>query len=138
MKNHQLAYASFAIYQDVEPPEFWTKYFGVSPSSAGMKGQQRITSSGQISSFPWRQGIWSITSKDAVTSDELTPHLRYLVNLLALPRPDLRELVERINGHMRFFCYWENGSGDRIPDVPEDIRTMMERLGGTVEVDEYR
>lgn len=138
MNKPQLAYASFAIYQDAESPEFWTKYFGVSPSCAGVKGQQRITPSGRISSFPWRQGIWSVTSKDAVTSDELTPHLRYLVNLLALPRPDLRELVERMNGQMRFFCYWENGSGDRIPDVPEDIQTMMKSLGGTVEVDEYR
>ncbi|EJO59334.1 hypothetical protein BURMUCF2_1274 [Burkholderia multivorans CF2] len=39
---------------------------------------------------------------------------------------------------MRFFCYWDNESGDRIPDVPDDIRTMMESLGGTIEVDEYR
>jgi hypothetical protein len=39
---------------------------------------------------------------------------------------------------MRFFCYWDNESGDRVPDIPDDIRTMMEALGGTVEIDEYR
>jgi len=38
---------------------------------------------------------------------------------------------------MRFFCYWYNESGDRVPDVPDDIRAMMEAMGGTVEIDEY-
>jgi hypothetical protein len=27
--------------------------------------------------------------------------------------------------------------GDRVPDVPEDIRTMMETMSGTIEIDEY-
>lgn len=39
---------------------------------------------------------------------------------------------------MRFFCYWDNESGDRVPDVPDDISAMMEAMGGTVEIDEYR
>ncbi|SAK61405.1 hypothetical protein AWB75_02622 [Caballeronia catudaia] len=138
MKPHQLAHATFVIYQDIEPPEFWTKYFGVSPSRAGMKGQPRTMPSGRVSAFPWRQGIWSVSSKEAVTSDDLAPHLRYLAGLLNLPRPDLRELVVRTNAQMRFFCYWDNATGDRIPDVPESIRTMMEEMGGTIEIDEYR
>jgi hypothetical protein len=39
---------------------------------------------------------------------------------------------------MRFFCYWDNEIGSRVPDVPSDIRAMMEAMGGTVEIDEYR
>ncbi|NML31506.1 DUF4279 domain-containing protein [Paraburkholderia antibiotica] len=136
--GHNLAYASFTIYQDTEPPEFWTNYFGVSPSRAGVKGQFRPMPSGAMSSTPWRQGIWSFSSADAVISDDLTPHLRYLIERLQLPRVDLGGLIARTGGSMRFFCYWDNESGDRVTDVPEDIRTMMEAMGGTVEVDEYR
>jgi hypothetical protein len=39
---------------------------------------------------------------------------------------------------MRFFCFWVNQTGDRIPDVPDDIRVMMESLGGVIEIDEYK
>ncbi|KND55480.1 hypothetical protein BPUN_2431 [Candidatus Paraburkholderia kirkii] len=39
---------------------------------------------------------------------------------------------------VRFFCFWDNETGNRIPGVPDDIRAMMEALGGTIEIDEYR
>jgi hypothetical protein len=136
--KHQLAYASFTIYQDAEPPEVWTRYFAVAPDSAGIKGERFMTPSGRMSAGVRRIGLWSISTKAAVTSDELTPHLRYLVERLALPRPDLPELLRRTNAHMRFFCYWYNETGDRVPDVPDDIRAMMESMGGTIDIDEYR
>lgn len=136
--KHQLAYASLTIYQDVESPEFWTNYFGVTPDLQRVKGQFPLTPSGQISKFPARIGVWSVDSKEHVESDLLTPHLRYLINRLALPRSDLPELLRRTGAQMRFFCYWDNYSGDRVPHIPEDIRTMMEALGGTIEIDEYR
>ena len=135
---HQLAHASFTIYQDVEPPEFWTNYFGVVPDTQRVKDQFWLISSGQKSKFPARTGLWGVRSKEHVQSNLLAPHLRYLVRRLALPRSDLLELLKRTGAHMRFFCYWYNESGDRVPDVPEDIRTMMEAMGGTVEIDEYR
>jgi hypothetical protein len=136
--QHQLAYASFTIYQDAELPEFWTDYFAVVPDAAGVKGERFITPSGRLSAGARRIGIWSVSSREAVRSDVLTPHLRYLVERLALPRADLPELLRRTNARMRFFCYWLNESGDRRPDVPADIRTMMEAMGGTIEIDEYR
>jgi hypothetical protein len=135
---HKLAYASFTIYQDAEPPEFWTGYFAVAPSRAGVKGQPRMMPSGRMASHPWRQGIWSVSSESAVNSDELSAHLRYLKTLLGLPRADLREIAERTGARMRFFCYWSNYSGDRTPDIPADIREMAEMQGIAIEIDEYR
>jgi hypothetical protein len=73
-----------------------------------------------------------------VESDRLEPHFRYLIERLKLPRSDLRELVERSGARLRFFCYWDNESGNRVPDVPDDVREMMKSLGGEVEIDEYR
>ncbi|WP_407945318.1 hypothetical protein [Paraburkholderia antibiotica] len=82
--------------------------------------------------------MWSINSENAVRSDHLEPHLRYLVQLLALPRPDLKARLESASAKVRFFCYWVNESGDRVPDVPADIVALIESIGGTVEIDEYR
>ncbi|SMG23186.1 DUF4279 domain-containing protein [Paraburkholderia susongensis] len=135
---YQRAHASFSIYQDTEPPEFWTNYFNVQPDTAIVKGKPFVTPSGRISSGPARVGLWGIGSKEHVRSDLLEPHLRYLVERLGLPRSELPELLKRTGAHMRFFCYWDNEAGDRVPDVPDDIRAMIETMGGTIEIDEYR
>ncbi|ANB75402.1 hypothetical protein AYM40_23805 [Paraburkholderia phytofirmans OLGA172] len=133
-----LAYASFSIYQDAEPPDFWTAYFNVLPDRSGVKGELKVLPSGRVSESRWRFGYWSVSSEAAVRSNRLEPHLRYLVERLGLPRDDLRATIARTDARMRFFCYWHNETGDRVPDVPDDIRVMMESLGGTIEIDEYR
>lgn len=135
---HQLAHATFSIAGDSLDPEFWTAYFGVLPDTSVIKGQPFKTSSGRLSSAPGRTGVWSVKSKSMIRSDSLEPHLRYLVERLAFPRSDLPELLQRRGERMRFFCYWANYTGDRVPDVPDDIRVMMEALGGIIEIDEYR
>jgi hypothetical protein len=138
MLSHPLAYASFTISGDDVVPTFWTGYFGVQPDMAVTKGQLFVTSSGKTSRVPGRTGVWGVRSSSAVASDQLEPHLRYLIGHLALPRADLRQRVEHADARMRFFCYWDNESGDRVPDIPDDVRIMMELLGGTIEIDEYR
>ena len=82
--------------------------------------------------------MWAVKSESAVCSDHLTPHLRYLTDRLLLPRAGLRDLVCHDEAKMSFWCYWQNETGDRVPDVPDDIRAMMEEMGGTIEIDEYR
>ena len=137
-KGHQLAYASFSVAGDSLDPEFWSEYFGVPPDFAVVKGQRFTTPSGRLSSAPGRTGVWGMRSKAAVRSDSLEPHLRYLIERLNLPRAELRQLLAEKGARMRFFCYWDNESGDRVPDVPNDILAMMQAMGGTVEIDEYR
>lgn len=138
MKVHQLAHASFSISGDQVIPEFWTEYFGITPDIARKKGELFTTPAGKTSRIPARTNVWGVRSKSAIESDVLEPHLRYLIKRLGLPRAGLREHVERADAQMRFFCYWSNENGDRVPNVPEDIKTMMEVLGGTIEIDEYR
>jgi len=136
--TNRLAYASFSIGGDEVIPEFWTRYFGVKPNMAIIKGVSFMTLSGRKSYLPGRTSIWGGSSKFAVQSDHLEPHLRYLIEYLRLPRPDLRDLVNKQGGGMRFFCYWANYTGDRVPDVPDDFRAMMESMGGIIDIDEYR
>src|SRR5579871_4746051 len=90
MNAHQLAHVSFSIAGDDLDPEVWTRYFGVPPDTAIVKGKQFMTPSGRLSSVPGRTGVWGLRSKAAVHSDSLEPHLRYLIDRLNLPRDDLR------------------------------------------------
>lgn len=138
MTEHQLAHATFHVTGDSVVPAFWTEYFGVKPDTAITKGESFITPSGRVSRTPGRVGLWGFASKPFVHSNALAPHLRFLTERLDLARPDLRETLEREGAKARFWCYWFNESGDRVPDVPDDIRAMMEAIGGTIEIDEYR
>lgn len=137
MNNEELAHASFTITGEGVDPEFWTRYFGIKPEIAVKKGDPMRPPKGKL--YAERQtGVWSVCSKGRIRSDLLAPHLWYLTTSLGLPRKDLPELLVHANARMRFFCFWVNESGDRVPDIPESIRTMMERMGGTIEIDEYR
>ncbi|ALE59399.1 DUF4279 domain-containing protein [Paraburkholderia sp. RL17-368-BIF-A] len=138
MSVHQLAHATFSIAGDDIVPESWTRYFGVVPDVAITKGDPVIDPTGQRRQFTRRTGVWSVRSKSAIQSDHLEPHLRYLVERLGLPRPDLRDLLKTQSARVRFFCYWFNEPGHCVPDVPDDIRAMMESMGGIVDIDEYR
>jgi hypothetical protein len=138
MSEHQLAHATFHVMGDSVMPAFWTDYFGVKPDTAITKGEHFTTPSGRPSRAPGRVGVWGVGSKSFVRSDQLEPHLRFLVERLDLPRPGLRELLERKGVKVRFWCYWFDETGDRVPDVPDDIRAMMDSLGGVIEIDEYR
>jgi hypothetical protein len=132
------AYASFLITGEAVSPEFWTEYFQVSPDTTIVKGKSFTLPSGKASKSLVKTGLWGVSSEFAVQSDLLTPHLRYLVDRLALPRDDLEQAVRQAGAKIRFSCFWFNPSGDRVPDVPDDIRAMMEALGGTIEIDEYK
>ncbi|WP_158902593.1 DUF4279 domain-containing protein [Burkholderia sp. L27(2015)] len=138
MPDHQLAHATFHVMGDSLVPTFWTDYFGVKPDTAIVKGEYFVTPSGRTSRMPGRSGLWGVRSETFVLSDTLEPHLRYLTDRLNLTRPGLRELLERERVKARFWCYWRNATGDRVPDVPDDIRAILELLGGVIEIDEYR
>jgi hypothetical protein len=133
-----LAHATFIIAGDAVSPDFWTRYFGVTPNRTRTKGKQYLYPSGKLSDHPAKSGFWAVQSEQTVQSELLGPHLRYLIEALALPRDGLRDLVSNDGIQVSIWCYWKNETGDRVPDVPDDIRVMMECIGGTIEIDEYR
>nr|WP_087086663.1 DUF4279 domain-containing protein [Caballeronia catudaia] len=85
-----------------------------------------------------RTGVWSFDSEGVVQSDTLGPHFRFLITRLGLPRADLREHLQQQGASARFFCFWINESGNRMPDVPDDIREMADATGIEIDIDEYR
>jgi hypothetical protein len=134
----RLAHASMSIYGDDLDPEFWTSYFGCVSDRSLIKGVEKLTHKGIPSGFVARTGMWSVSSKDAVSSDDLTPHIEYLVSKLLLPRPDLGQLLEQRGETMRCFCYWDNYSGDRIPVIDPRLEAVIKESGGYIEIDEYK
>jgi hypothetical protein len=132
------AYASFLITGDVVSPEFWTEYFQISPDTTIVKGKSFTLPSGKPSKALGKTGLWGVSSELTVQSDLLEPHFRYLIARLGLPREGLPEIVQQNGAKVRFSCFWFNPSGNRVPDVPDDIRAMTAAMGGTIEIDEYR
>lgn len=133
-----LAHATFIISGDSVSPDFWSRYFGVTPNRSRTKGERYRYPSGKLSARAATSGYWAVQSESAVRSDQLAPHLCYLKSALALPRVDFADLLREQRAKAAIWCYWMNDTGDRVPDVPDDIRVMMEAMGGTVELDEYR
>jgi hypothetical protein len=136
--EHPLAYASVSVYGDSLDPVFWTNYFGFTPDTVLIKGVAFTTPSGRPSKFPARTGAWGISSREAVVSNDLTPHIEYLVSKLLLPRPDLPKLLEQRGETMRCFCYWANYAGDRVPVIDPRLEAAIKESGGYIEIDEYK
>jgi hypothetical protein len=135
--THPLAFASMSLYGDALDPDLWTTYFGCRPDTALIKGIEKLTRTGRASGFKAGIGVWGISSREAVVSNDLGPHIEYLVSKLLLPRPDLRKLLEQRGETMRCFCYWANYSGDRIPVIDPRLEAIIKESGGYIEIDEY-
>ncbi|WP_323123718.1 DUF4279 domain-containing protein [Burkholderia alba] len=136
--ENALAYATFIISSEQTPPDTWTAYFGVFPSRTITRGKPYQLPSGRLSSKPGKLNLWALESKAAVHSDRLEPHLRYLIDRLSLPREDLWKRIRQVDARMRFLCYWDNETGERVPYVSDTTRQLIESFGAVVEIDEYR
>ncbi|MDN7519900.1 DUF4279 domain-containing protein [Burkholderia sp. AU45251] len=128
----------FIISSEDAHSDTWTAFFGIFPSRTVTKGKPYLLPCGRLSSRPGRLNLRALESRAAVQSDRLEPHLRYLIERLSLPREGLLERIERAGARMRFFCYWDNENGDRVPHVSDATRKIIESVGAVIEIDEYR
>ena len=138
MNSARLAHASFTISGDHVSPNSWTDYFGVTPDLAISKGDPIPDPTGQGRNLTRRTGVWSVSSKGKIVSDELEPHLRYLIERLELPKEGFRNRVGQAEATVRLFCYWYNDTGNRVPHIPDDIRRLCEIDGIEIDIDEHR
>ncbi len=132
-----LAYASCIITGDLIDHYLWSKYFNTTPDQIIIKGLEFITPSGRMSNVPGRVGIWYYSTKNRVDSDDLDPHIHYLISQLGLPRSDLSNLLQDRNLEMKILCYWNNYIGNRIPIVSKAMKSAIKKSGGLIEIDEY-
>jgi hypothetical protein len=131
-----VATASFAIHGDAVEPAFWTSYFKCEPSESRIKsGDRGLAPSGRR--YAPLPGLWLLSSEAWVADDQLDPHLSFLVTKLALPRPDLGDLLRERKLTCRIFCFWVNDKGDRVPNPRADYLDIFRSCGIGFEIDEY-
>jgi hypothetical protein len=138
LNSVRLAHASFTISGDQVLPNSWTDYFDVAPDLAISKGDPIPDPTGKARSLTRRTGVWSISSEGKIVSDELEPHLCYLIERLELPKEGFRNRVAQGGASVRLFCYWYNDTGNRMPHIPDDIRRLCEKEGIEIDIDEHR
>jgi hypothetical protein len=136
-KPSSLAYASCIVRGDDLEPDFWTENLGVTPDGTAKRGEPFILLSGRISAAPSKFGFWRVSSKMRISTDELNPHIEYLINILKLPRANLKDLLTERKATMHFSCYWNNYSGDRVPTINSNFVEAINLSGGIIEIDEY-
>jgi hypothetical protein len=131
-----LAKASFSIHGDAVEPAFWTDYFGCKPTESRVWSDERgLAPSGRR--YAPRAGLWNLSTEASISNDHLDPHLSFLVTKLALPRLDLGALLRELAPKSRVFCFWQNDSGDRVPDVRPEYLDIFRASGIGFEIDEY-
>jgi hypothetical protein len=137
--NHSprvLAKASFSIHGDAVEPAFWTDYFGCEPTESRVWSDDRgLAPSGRR--YAPRAGLWDLSTETLISNDLLDPHLSFLITKLALPRPDLGALLRELAPKSRVFCFWQNDSGDRVPDVRPEYLDIFRACEIGFEIDEY-
>src|ERR1035438_2248125 len=84
-----VAHVTCSISGDRVDPGLWTRYFVGEADMSVEKGKAFKTPAGRMSSQPGRTGVWGCSSRTAVQSEMLDPHILYLISRLGLPRSDL-------------------------------------------------
>jgi hypothetical protein len=131
-----LAKASFGIHGDAVEPAFWTDYFTCEPSYSRVKSEDRGFAPSGHRHAPLL-GLWLLSTEASINSDQLNPHLAWLVARLALPRPDLGALLRKRMLTSRVFCFWADDGGDRVPDARPEYLDIFRASGIGFEIDEY-
>lgn len=131
-------FASLSFAGDNLNPAGISKLLGVEPTTAYRKGEVYKRSRGH--EVIGRTGLWLLSSRGHIKSDELSDHLAYLKavifpsagNELVAP---IRTLMREAGLEADVSCFWYGEHGATAPPIPEEIRAAFSRIGATIETD---
>jgi Domain of unknown function (DUF4279) len=135
-----IASASLIFAGDRLDPDRITTLLDVRPTTAYRKGEVYKRSRGH--EVIGRTGLWLLSSRGHLKSDELNDHLVYL-KAIVFPTPTgANDLVVPLKMLMRadgltaeLSCFWYGEHGASEPEIPEDIRAAFSQIGATIETD---
>lgn len=131
MKNYM--YASASIYGDKLDPEFWSKYFGITPNISIKKGDEfRV----RDKLLRRRTGVWSRSTKGELCVNDALSHTNHMMRILGLPRDNLKNTLLEKEVEMRFFFYVNSYNKNDL-SLPDDIKNLLDSCGIEVEFDIY-
>jgi hypothetical protein len=89
-----------------------------------------------------RTGVWLLSTKDIVASENLYHHLMYIIGILA---PNPKEfgplthlhalLAKQKDLHADVACFWHGRFGERRPSIPRAISEFLKIIPAELEVD---
>jgi hypothetical protein len=132
-------FATLRFSGDGLEPERITATIGTAPTLSYRKGETyRTGASGQKAKG--RTGVWYLSTRRIVTSQQLADHLDYILNVISPNTgpdhvPALRDLMANDGIEAEISCFWHGTVGALPPDIPAGIRKAIERLGATIEFD---
>jgi hypothetical protein len=132
----RLCHATFQVVGEDLIPEDWSDYFDVDPTFSVRNGC-RMFPHNPDSTIMATIGVWNLSTRDHVASDDLDPHVRKLLSVLRLPRPDFQDKLEACGLKAYIRVYWRNDTGDRIPSLSDPVSALLAGERIEVEIDEY-
>ena len=132
------AYASLRLSAtDLDPMDV-TSRLRLPPDHSHRAGEPNLvrSRSGRVVEYArYKQGLWSMSSKQWVDSPVLETHIAWLLTQVE-PRADALRALLAAGVEGDIFCY-SFGSAPKPPTVSRDLLHRAEALGLRVDVDHY-
>jgi hypothetical protein len=132
------AHASVRFMSETLDPLLVTQLIRLPCTHSHRNGEPRIRRawSGKVHEYSaYLQGMWSMSSKDWVASDDLDTHIQWLLEQLEPRRAELTQLlVSGVEGDI--FCY-SLGPGEATPTLREDTVDRVKALALSIDIDHY-
>lgn len=133
-------YATFRVSGDRLDPEQVTRVLRHVPTVAYAKGEKYFA--GQRTGYlTGRTGVWLVSTRDIVASDNLHDHLLYVIGMLIpgrqniMPLAHLRALIARKGLRAELSAFWHGTHGAKKPAIPRAVTEVMKLLPGEIEAD---
>jgi hypothetical protein len=132
--NCKSTYASFRLIGDLLNPIEVSDRLRLIPSIAHAKGDP-FRSHTRTGSRPI--GVWSLSSKDRISSTNLEKHLTYLIDQFMPLNETLHDICKEQLLQADFFCYWLSATGHGGPEFSPEILGKISQLRAHLSIDFY-
>ena len=133
------AYASVRIYGERLDPLDVTLALRLPADHTHRRGEprlRRLKSRGLWEGSPYRDGMWSVSSKQWVESPRLSSHVEWLLGEFEPKAAQLAAVLgEGIEADI--FCYFY-GPMANPPSLPQSLHERAAALGLVIEIDHYQ
>lgn len=136
-----VSFATFRVSGDALEPSVVTEALGLKPSLSYRKGEIYRAGRRRQREYKGRTGVWYLSTDALLVTPDLEEHLTFLTFLLsARPRglDLLRDMVRSGEYEASASCFWAGSPESVEPEILPTFRTLMERIGGRIEIDVHR
>lgn len=134
-------FASFRVRGKSLDPSQITNILHVFPTVAYAKGM-KYEAGERTGTLVGRTGVWLLSTRGTVASDNLVDHLGYIIGILV---PDTRNFEPLTKLHLVLAkhkdlkadvsCFWHGHFGETHPSIPKPMSDLLKLLPADIELD---